>query len=156
MHKTCIMEAKGKYKQNEKFFLFFIFLIKLHFFIPRFILNETNVIFLLKLLCLNYSDAYYRYDPSAPPRGMGPPGYGAVPPVRHRAPHPLQQQQSQYPTYQPTPTDNMYSMADQHAGMGLGDITGWGGQPPPQSYGQPMGYGHPQTPQAPQRQTQAR
>ena len=107
-------------------------------------------------MCLNYSDAYYRYDPSAPPRGMGPPGYGAVPPVRHRAPHPLQQQQSQYPTYQPTPTDNMYSMGDQHAGMGLGDITGWGAQPPPQPYGQPMGYGHPQTPQAPQRQTQAR
>ena len=101
-----------------------------------------------------YRDAYYRYDPTAP-RGMGPPpGYSTHPP-RHRAPIPLQQQQPQYPSYQPT--DNMYSMgADQHAGMSLGDITGWGTQPvPPQPYGQPMGYGHP-APQAPQRQTQAR
>lgn len=101
-----------------------------------------------------YRDAYYRYDPTAP-RGMGPPpGYSSHPP-RHRAPIPLQQQQPQYPTYQPT--DNMYSMgADQHASMSLGDITGWGSQPvPPQPYGQPMGYGHP-APQPPQRQTQAR
>jgi chromodomain-helicase-DNA-binding protein 7 len=101
-----------------------------------------------------YRDAYYRYDPTAP-RGMGPPpGYSSHPP-RHRAPIPLQQQQPQYPSYQPT--DNMYSMGtDQHAGMSLGDITGWGSQPvPPQPYGQPMGYGHP-APQPPQRQTQAR
>lgn len=104
----------------------------------------------------NYRDAYYRYDAT---RGMGPPppGYGAHPP-RHRAPIPLQQQQPQYPTYQPTPTDSMYASmgADQH-GMALGDITGWGTQPvPPQPYGQPMGYGHPQAPQPSQRQTQAR
>lgn len=95
----------------------------------------------------------FRYDPTAP--RMGPPGYGAPPMPRHRAPHPLQhQQQPQYPTYQPTPTDSMYSMgADQHAGMGLSDLQGWGGQPPPQPYGvQPMGYG-PQGP--PQRQTQS-
>lgn len=93
---------------------------------------------------------------------MGPPPgtpYGGA--ARHRAPHPMQQpQQSQYPGYQPSPTDAMYGMgADQHPGMGgLGDLTGgWGAQPPPQAnpYGTPMGYGHPQTPQQPQRQPQA-
>lgn len=99
-----------------------------------------------------YRDAYYRYDPNVP-RGMGPPpGYSSHAP-RHRAPIPLQQQQS-YPTYQPT--DNMYSMnADQHTTMSLGDITGWGSQPvPPQPYGQPMSYGHPAQ-QTAQRQPQA-
>lgn len=100
-----------------------------------------------------YRDPFYRYDPTAP-RGMGPPpGYGAPP--RQRAPMPLHQQQPQYPTYQPN--ESMYSMgADQHAGMSLSDITGWGSQPvPPQPYAQPMGYGtHPQAPQAPQRQAQ--
>jgi hypothetical protein len=82
---------------------------------------------------------------------MGPPpGYGAPP--RHRAPMPLQQQQPQYPSYQPT--DSMYMGADQHTGMSLSDITGWNTQPvPPQPYAQPMG-GYPQPPQAPQRQTQ--
>ena len=98
-----------------------------------------------------YRDAYYRFDPTAP-RGMGPPpGYGAP---RQRAPMPLHQQQPQYPTYQPT--ESMYSMgADQHAGMSLSDITGWGSQPvPPQAYAQPMSYSHPQAPQAPQRQAQ--
>lgn len=91
---------------------------------------------------------------------MGPPPgapnpYGA----RHRPPHPMQQpQQTQYPGYQPTPTDNMYGMTDPNAGMsGLGDLTGgWGTQPPPQAapYATPMGYGHPQTPQQTQRQPQ--
>lgn len=101
-------------------------------------------------------DAYYRYDPTAPRMGP-PPGYGTHPPPRHRAPHPLQQQQPQYGNY--PQTDNMYSMgADQHS-MGLGDITGWSAQPvPPQPYGQ-MGYGHPAaqpTAQPPQRQAQAK
>jgi hypothetical protein len=119
------------------------------------VLREIFPIFSGLCMVHLYRDAYYRYDPTAP-RGMGPPpGYSTHPP-RHRAPIPLQQQQPQYPSYG-QPTDNMYSMgADQHAGMSLGDITGWGSQPvPPQPYGQPMGgYGHP-APQPPQRQTQA-
>ncbi|XP_052564493.1 uncharacterized protein LOC120426896 isoform X3 [Culex pipiens pallens] len=105
-------------------------------------------------------DAYYRYDPTAP-RGMGPPGNAGGPYARHRAPHPMQQQQpqSQYPTYQPATADNMYSMPDHSSGMaGMGDAL-WGAQPPPppqaNPYGAPMGYGHPQGPQPTQRQTPA-
>uniref|UniRef100_A0A182U321 Uncharacterized protein n=1 Tax=Anopheles melas TaxID=34690 RepID=A0A182U321_9DIPT len=116
---------------------------------------------------INYvrKDAYYRYDPTAP-RGMGPPGSNAGGPyARHRAPHPMQQQQpppqSQYPSYhQPAGTDSMYSMPDHTAaGMaGMGDVV-WGAQPPPppqaNPYASPMGYGLPQgPPQGPtQRQT---
>ncbi len=82
---------------------------------------------------------------------VAPPGYGTPP--RHRAPHPLQQQQ--YPSYQPSPADNMYSMGDQHTGMGLSELSGWGAQPPPQPYGaQPLAYGHPAQP--PQRQAPSR
>lgn len=88
---------------------------------------------------------------------MGPPG-GAY--ARHRAPHPLQQQQQQpqYPPYQPSGPDSMYSMGD-HAAMGLGDITGWGAATSAQGvpYGAPSmgGYGHPQAPQQQQRQSQS-
>ncbi|XP_036340285.1 uncharacterized protein LOC118749585 [Rhagoletis pomonella] len=98
-------------------------------------------------------EPYYRYDPTAAataaaaatPRAMGPPG--AYPP-RHRAPHPLQQQ-SQYPTYQPTP-DNIYGLTgtDQHS-LGMGDLSGWGaassqtGAYPASGMG---AYGHPQVP----------
>lgn len=98
-------------------------------------------------------DAYYRYEANAP-RPMGPPG--GYP--RHRAPHPSQlQQQPQYPPYQTGP-DSMYSMGDQHSGMSLGDLTGWGTPGTPQGgpYGAPgMGYGHPQPPQQQQRQSQS-
>lgn len=103
-------------------------------------------------------DAYYRYEAAAAntPRAMGPPG--GYP--RHRPPHPLQQQ-PQYPSYQP-PTENLYAMgADQHSGMGMGDLGGWGSAPapPPAQAGYPgsaLGaYGHPQTAPSPQRQPQA-
>lgn len=103
-------------------------------------------------------DAYYRYDPTAP-RGMGPPGNAGGPYARHRAPHPMQQQQpqSQYPAYQPATTDNMYSMPDHNAAMGGMADSLWGTQPPPppqaNPYAAPMGYGHPQAAQPTQRQT---
>uniref|UniRef100_A0A1A9ZZF1 Chromo domain-containing protein n=1 Tax=Glossina pallidipes TaxID=7398 RepID=A0A1A9ZZF1_GLOPL len=102
-------------------------------------------------------DPYYRYDPGASPRAMGPPG--GYPP-RHRAPHPLQQQ-SQYPAYQPTP-ENIYGLgaADQLAGMGMGELTGWGAAPtvPGQASAYPGtaigAYGHPQAgPSTQQRQS---
>lgn len=88
---------------------------------------------------------------------MGPPG--GYPP-RHRAPHPLQQQ-SQYPAYQPTP-ENIYGLgaADQLAGMGMGELTGWGAAPtvPGQASAYPGtaigAYGHPQAgPSTQQRQS---
>lgn len=111
-----------------------------------------------------YSDAYYRYDASAAPRPMGPPGAYA----RHRAPHPLhaqqQQQQPQYGSYQQSPADNMYSMGvgsaaeqqQQHqASMSLGDLGGWGAPANPnQPTGPYPGYGHPQASPS-QRQAQA-
>ncbi|XP_037896667.1 uncharacterized protein LOC119641859 isoform X1 [Glossina fuscipes] len=102
-------------------------------------------------------DPYYRYDPGASPRAMGPPG--GYPP-RHRAPHPLQQQ-SQYPAYQPTP-ENIYGLgaADQLAGMGMGELSGWGAAPtvPGQASAYPGtaigAYGHPQAgPSTQQRQS---
>lgn len=104
-------------------------------------------------------DPYYRYDPSGAPRPMGPPG--GYPP-RHRAPHPLQQQ-SQYPSYQPS-SENMYGMAaaaaEQHAMSGMGDMGGWGPGPTTGQAGTYPGaglgaYGHPQANSAAQRQTQA-
>uniref|UniRef100_A0A336LW14 CSON006412 protein n=1 Tax=Culicoides sonorensis TaxID=179676 RepID=A0A336LW14_CULSO len=106
-------------------------------------------------------DPYYRYDP-ATPRGMGPPPgtpYGAAPNVRHRAPHPMQQQQQQqqqqpqYPGYQPT--DSMYGMDPNASLSALGDLgPSWGAQAAPQAspYVNTMGYGHPQPPQQTQRQ----
>ncbi|KAJ6650068.1 Chromodomain-helicase-DNA-binding protein 7, partial [Pseudolycoriella hygida] len=98
-------------------------------------------------------DAYYRYDAAAP-RPMGPPGAYA----RHRAPHPLQQQQPQYPSYQ-SPADNMYSMGDQHGGLGgLSDLGGWGTPANAQAGPYPapgMTYGHPQASPQSQRQSQS-
>lgn len=86
---------------------------------------------------------------------MGPPG--AYPP-RHRAPHPLQQQ-TQYPTYQPT-ADNIYGLAgaDQHS-LGMGDLGGWGAAPSQVGAYPGSGlsaYGHPQAaPPTQQRQPTA-
>lgn len=112
-------------------------------------------------------DPYYRYDHAAAaaaaaassPRAMGPPG--GYPP-RHRAPHPLPQQ-TQYTAYQPT-SENIYGLAaaEQHAGMGMGDLSGWGaasavsGQVGAYSAATLSAYGHPQpVPPSQQRQSAA-
>lgn len=90
---------------------------------------------------------------------MPPPGAYA----RHRAPHPLQQQtqqQTQYPSYQPS-ADGMYGMSDQHVGgLGnIGDLGGWGAptnsQAAPYPTAAAMGYGHQQSAQQVQRQSQS-
>lgn len=84
---------------------------------------------------------------------MGPPG--AFPP-RHRVPHPMQQQQPQYPSYQPPAPDTLYSMGDQHPGINLNDL-GWGApattQANPFGTGS-LGYANPQN--SPQQQQQQR
>ncbi|XP_037928102.1 uncharacterized protein LOC119662531 isoform X10 [Teleopsis dalmanni] len=112
-------------------------------------------------------DSYYRYDAAAAaaaaaaasPRAMGPPG--GYPP-RHRAPHPLQQQ-PQYPSYQST-AENIYGLGtpDQHGGMGMGDLSGWGAASTVSAQagayaGSGLGaYGHPQAaPPSQQRQSAA-
>lgn len=90
---------------------------------------------------------------------MGPPG--GYPP-RHRNPHPIPQQ-TQYTAYQPTP-ENIYGLAsaEQHAGMSMGDLSGWGaasagpGQGGAYSAATLGAYGHPQAvPSSQQRQSAA-